>query len=67
MGFEGSGAQILCGAAEGSGMGQSEEEEAQGRPHRSVQLPDRRLWQDGGWPLLTGNSDRKRSDGLKFH
>ena len=40
---EGSGAQLLRGAAEGTGIVQSGEEEAQGRPHCSVQLPERRL------------------------
>ena len=47
-------------------MGQSGEEEAQGRCYGSLQLPDRRLWCGGGQPLLPGNSDRMRGDGLKL-
>jgi len=34
---EGSGAQVLKGAAEGTGVVQSGEEEAQGRPYHSLQ------------------------------
>ena len=49
---EGSGAQILWGAAEGTGIVQSGEEEAQRRPYCSLQLPEGRLWQGGGWLLL---------------
>ena len=41
---EGSGAQILWGAAEGTGIVQSGEEEAQRSPYCSLQLPERRLW-----------------------
>ncbi len=63
---EGSGAQILQGAAEGSGMVHFGEVEAQGRPHHCLQLPDRRLWQGGGLPLLLGNSDRMKGNGLKL-
>jgi len=40
---EGSGEQALQGAAEGAGAVQSGEEEAEGRPSRSPQLPDRRV------------------------
>ena len=40
---EGSGAQVLQGAAEGAGIVQSEEEEAQRRPHCTLQLPEGRL------------------------
>ena len=40
---EGSGEQILQGAAEGAGAVQSGEEEAEGGPYRSLQLPDRRV------------------------
>jgi len=40
---EKSGPQALCGAAEVTGIVQSEEEEAQGRPYCSVPLPERRL------------------------
>jgi len=48
-------------------MGQYGEEEAQGRHHCSLHLPDRRLWCGGGRPLLPYNSDRVRGDGLKLH
>jgi len=34
----------LMGAAEGAEIVQCGEEEAQGRPDRSLQLPERRLW-----------------------
>ena len=51
---------------EGSGIVQSREEEAQGRPYRSLQLPERRLRQGGCQPLLSGNSDRMRGNGLKL-
>ena len=40
---EGSGAQVLRGAAEGAGIIYSGEEEAQGRPHCTLQLPEGRL------------------------
>lgn len=40
---KGSGAQVLCGAAEGAGALQSAVKEAQGGPHCSLQLPERRL------------------------
>ena len=42
---ERSGAQVLQRVAEG-------EEEAQGRPYCSLQLPERKLWRGGGQPLL---------------
>ena len=45
---KGSGAQVLWGAAEGAGIVQPGEEEAQERPYCSVQLPERKLWQGGG-------------------
>ena len=48
---KGSGAQVGWGAAEGTGIIQSGEEEARGRPYHSVQLLERRLWQGGGRPL----------------
>jgi len=35
--------QILGGVAEGTGAVSSGEEEAEGRPYRSLQLPERRL------------------------
>jgi len=40
---EGSGEQLLGGAAEGAGAVQSGEEEAEGRPYHSLPLPERRL------------------------
>ena len=40
---EGSGEQVLWGAAEGAGAVQSAEEEAEGRPYRSLQLAEGRL------------------------
>jgi len=36
------------------------------RPYCSLQLPERRLWWGGGWPLFPGNSDRIRCDGLRL-
>ena len=63
---EGSGAQVLWGVAEGTGIVQSGEKEAQGRLHCSLQQPERRSWQAGSWPLLPRSSDRTRGDGLKF-
>jgi len=42
-------------------------EEAQGRPYYSLQLPERRWWRGGGQPLLPGNSNSMRGDGLKLH
>ena len=52
---EGSGAQVLCGAAEETGIVQFQEEEAQGRPFCSLQLPERRLYQGGSRPPLPCN------------
>jgi len=40
---EGSREQVLGGTAEGIGFVYRGEEEAEGRPHRSLQLPERRL------------------------
>ena len=40
---EGSGAQVLWGAAEGAGILSSGKEEAQERPHCSLQLPEGRF------------------------
>ena len=59
-------AQVLEGATEGTGIVQFGEKEAQGRHHGSLQLPEGRLWQAGGQPLLSGNSDRMRENGLKL-
>ena len=41
---EGSGIQVLWGVAEGTGVVQPGEEEAQGRPYCSLKLTERRLW-----------------------
>lgn len=41
-------------------------EEAQGRLDLSPQLPEGRLWQGGGRPLLPGNSDRIGGNGLQL-
>jgi len=64
---KGSEAQLLWGAAEGTGIVQSGEEEAQGRPYYSLQSPESRMWQGGGQPLLPHNSDRMRGNGFKQH
>ena len=50
---EGSGAQVLWGVAEGTGIVKPGEEEAQGTRYGSLQLPDR-LCQDDGHPLFPG-------------
>jgi len=63
---KGSEAQLLWGAAEGTGIVQSGEEEAQGRPYYSLQSPESRMWQGGGQPLLPHNSDRMRGNGSKL-
>ena len=52
---EGSGAQALWGVAEGTGIVQSGEEEAQVGPYCSLQVPEGRLWGGGGQPLLSHN------------
>ena len=57
----------LIGNSWGNGVVQSGEEGAPGRPYGSTQLPERRLWWAGGLPLLPGNSDRPRGNGLKLH
>jgi len=59
---EGAAEQVLWGAAEGAGAAQAGEEEAEGRPHRSLQLPDRRGQGGGGWALLprTQRQDERR-------
>ena len=58
--------RVLWGVAEGAGIVQSGEKEAQGKPYGSLQLPERRLWQDGCWSLFPSNSDRTRGNGFKF-
>ena len=40
---DGSGAQVLQKVTEGTGIVQFGEEEAQGRPYHSLQLPEKRL------------------------
>ena len=57
---EGSGPQISWGPAEGAGIVQSGEEEAQRRPHCTLQLPEGRLWWGGVWPFLPGNKQNPR-------
>ena len=52
---ERSGAQVLWGAADGTGIVHSGEEKAQGMPYSSVQLHGRSLWKGGCWFLLPGN------------
>ena len=63
---EGCGAQLWGGAAEGAGMGRCGAEDAQGRPYCSLQLPERRLCNGEGWPLLPRNSNRTRGDDVKL-
>jgi len=58
------GAEVFCGT-EGTGIIQSREEKAQGRPY-SLQPLERMLWQGGSWTVLPGNSDRKRGNGLEL-
>ena len=41
--------------------------EAQERSYCPLQIPERRLQRGGGWPLLSGNSDSMRRNGLKLH
>ena len=50
-------------SCERTGIVQSGEKEAQGK-HCSPQPPERRSWQGGGWPLLPGNSDGTKENGL---
>uniref|UniRef100_A0A8B9UCI5 Tectonic family member 2 n=1 Tax=Anas zonorhyncha TaxID=75864 RepID=A0A8B9UCI5_9AVES len=54
-------------ATEGTGVVQSGAQEAQGRPHCSLQLPGRRLWGAEGWSFLTDISDRTSGNGLKLY
>lgn len=46
----------------GSVIVQSREEEASERSYHSLQLPKRRLWQRGCWPLLQSNSNWTRGN-----
>jgi len=64
---EGSGAQVLRGVAEGAGIVQSGEEEAQRRPYHSLLLPERRAWWGGVSLLSHITSNRTRGNGLKMH
>ena len=61
-----SGAQVLEEGTKGTGIVYTGDKEAQGTPYHSLQLPEMRLWQGGGWPLLLGNSDRTRGNRLKL-
>ena len=63
---DGSGAQVLWGAAEETGIVQSGEEEVQGKRYCFLQLPEGRSLRGGGWTLLLGNSDRMTGNGLKL-
>lgn len=65
-GSEGSGLQVLWGADEETGIVWCGAE-AQGRPYHSRQLPEKGLWQGGGWPPLPGKNDRIRENGLKLY
>ena len=40
---------------------------AQGRPYHSLQCLESGLWRRGVQPLLPGNSDRMRDNGLKLY
>ena len=46
-------------------LGFSLEKRRLGRPYHSLQPPEGR--RGGCWPLLAGNSDRMRGNGLKLH
>ena len=59
-------AQVLWGVADGTGIVQLGEEDAQGRPYGSLQLPERRLWQGGGHLLSCVTSNSMRGNGLKL-
>ena len=63
---EGCRAQVLWGVAEGPGIVYSAEEETQGRPYHSLQLPERRLWWDGFSLFTHITSDRNRGNVLKL-
>jgi len=56
---------VLWGAVERTGIVQPSAEEVQGRRYCSLQFPERSLWRSGDWPLLPGNSNRRRGHGLK--
>jgi len=57
----------LMGMAEGTGIVQCTEEEAQGRCYWSLQLSERRLWWGGGHPFLPGSSNWMRDNELTLH
>lgn len=60
---EGSGAQVLW---EGNWTVQAGEEEAQGDSTALYNSLERRLWWGGAGPLLQGNGNRTRGNGLKL-
>ena len=63
---EGSGEQVCWGATEGAGAVQSGEEEAEGRPHCSLQLPERRCSEAGVGLFYQVTSGRMRGNGLQL-
>ena len=67
MELQGVWSTALMGSSWGNGMGQSGEQQAQGRPLHSQWLPERRLEWVVGQPLLPGDSNWTRSDGFRLH
>jgi len=60
------GEQVPGGAAEGAGAAPSGEEEAEGGPHGSLQLPDRRGERGGVGLCSPVTGDRTRGNGLEL-
>lgn len=60
---EGTRKQDLWEVAEGTG---ARKEEAEGRPHWCLQLPERKLQWERCWSLFSGTSDRTQGNGLKL-